>query len=414
MKKLESIKEKTFNKNIKLIEKYAHKSLREYYKDSRLYLNTKKINRISKEIEKLILIKSKQILHKDAEYFTNECKYYKENYENKAIVLGINDCYAYNFEDCTFNGCTFYLVNCDSNFIFENCSINECNIRYVSSIKDKLSLSHQLWRHNIKGLIHIALSFTDTQITNMSYWYGEIDQAVVSIYSQNSKIKGLNVHANRIKFLDTYEPETTFFNCSFFGDIITMTMINKKLIFADCNFMIFELNQIEYRELNEVLEVINKMIEMEHDDKREDTLKILYDALYSSDSYLQTWLGIIFGFLRLPKVIIRNAVILIIIFAIIYMVIGIENDGVVKYTLSISGEPLTLIKNFLNSFIESLYFSCCTFTTVGYGDYQVNSRLSIFKIIPICQMILGYIFSGVMIGSFYHKVSSRQYIGSNH
>lgn len=114
--------------------------------------------------------------------------------------------------------------------------------------------------------------------------------------------------------------------------MITMTRPNRNLKFIDCNLMIRNLTKIEYFELNDVLEVIKKMIKVEKDDRRFDALKIIYDLLYNSDSDLQTWFGVLFGHLRLPKVIIRNCLKSIFI----------------------------LFRNFMESFVESLYFSCCT------------------------------------------------------
>lgn len=414
MKRRDVINEKTYNRNIKLIEKYSRDSLSEYYVDRRLYLNLEKYQMLAEVVNELVDKRSEVIERKRVVYAIDEHNYVDQVFENDAIVVGSDSSYAYRFENCSFHGCTFYLMSLDVSFIFENCTVDQCELKCVAHLNKDVSLDYVLWCTNIKGLCHITLNFHNSRISDLKYWFGEVDQAVVSISSNNSIIERLSIYSKRIQFLDAYKPESTFSDCTFFGDIITMTLQNNQLRFNDCLMMISELSQIEYKELNDVLEVIKRIIKMEHDDKRLDALKILYDALYNSDSISQTWLGFVFGYLRMPKVIIKNAITAIILFAVIYMVVGIENNGVVKYSFSLSGKPLSLFINFINSFVESLYFSCCTFTTVGYGDFQINSRITMFKIIPIIQMILGYIFSGVMIGSFYHKMSSRRYKGSNY
>ncbi|RDY33238.1 potassium channel family protein [Lachnotalea glycerini] len=412
MKKLKAMNEKNYYRNIKIIDKYSRKTLSEYYLDSGLCLNYEKYFNLRKEIIEIVKTGNKRFQQQEIEYVMNEYNN-KKKYNNNAIIIGVKNNYAYKFVDCSFKGCTFYLLDCDVNFIFEKCTIDNCNIKYVAPKEADKSLNYLLWSQDIKGLICITLNFISSVISNLDYLYGQLDQAVVSISSTDSIVNRLNIYSKRIEFSDAYKPESIFNDCVYFGDIITMTMINNQLKFNDCRFMIYELSQIEYKELNEVLEVINKMIKMEHDDKRLDSLKILNDALYYSDSNSQTWFGIMFGYLRLPKVVIKNAIITIVLFAIIYMFIGIENNGEVKYVFGLSSEPLILLKNFFDLFIESLYFSCCTFTTVGYGDFQINSKQAIFKLIPILQMILGYLYSGVMIGAIYHRISSRRYMGSN-
>lgn len=414
MKNLEKSNEKKFKRNIKIINRFIQKSLAEYHINRGILLNYSKYHKLKDEVNEIIRNKGEWIQFRQTVYILDNYKHFNDEYDDKAIIIGNNSIYAYNFHNCSFKNCKFYLTDLDTSLIFDNSKVENCEIIYVGSQTQELSFNDRIWQFNNGGSIHISFHYTDSEIDRLDYLFGDIDNAVVSISGDNSKISNSSIISKKIEFGDADHNESTFIGCRYFGDLITMTLLNNKYNFLQCHFMIYKINEIEYFRLNDLLEVIKRMIYIEMDDKRLDALKIIYDLMYNSDSDVQTWFGVIFGQLRLPKVIIKNCVKSIIMFAIIYMIIGIENNGVIKYELSLSASPLLLLKNFFNAFIEALYFSCCTFTTVGYGDYNINSSISIFKIIPIFQMILGYIFSGVLIGSFYHKLSSNRYLESRY
>ena len=85
----------------------------------------------------------------------------------------------------------------------------------------------------------------------------------------------------------------------------------------------------------------------------------------------------------------RNIILLIMIFTIFFMIFGYESK---KWNGLSEEEDDTFIKNFFNRF----YFSTITFTTIGYGDIypktiQLKSLLlvySLFIVVPLYNYIL--------------------------
>ncbi|MGL5692643.1 MAG: potassium channel family protein, partial [Peptostreptococcaceae bacterium] len=93
---------------------------------------------------------------------------------------------------------------------------------------------------------------------------------------------------------------------------------------------------------------------------------------------------------------------ILIIFTIIYMFTGISVNGeLIKYDMSfILNLP---IENFHLDFLNSLYFSIVTFTTVGYGDIIPVGIMSM--VLSGIEMVIGITMAGVWTAILARKIT---------
>jgi hypothetical protein len=57
------------------------------------------------------------------------------------------------------------------------------------------------------------------------------------------------------------------------------------------------------------------------------------------------------------------------------------------------------------NWVDAIYFSVVTWTTLGYGDFVPVDELKLFA---ICQALLGYIFMGLFVGKIIFLLSERK------
>ncbi|MGL5328605.1 MAG: potassium channel family protein, partial [Peptostreptococcaceae bacterium] len=89
-------------------------------------------------------------------------------------------------------------------------------------------------------------------------------------------------------------------------------------------------------------------------------------------------------------------------FAIIYMISGISVDGnMISYT-NVFSQGI-LFENLNEDFMNSLYFSIVTFTTVGYGDITPVGFVSVF--LSGVEMLLGVTMVGIWTATLARKIT---------
>ncbi|MDU2687890.1 transporter [Paeniclostridium sordellii] len=106
----------------------------------------------------------------------------------------------------------------------------------------------------------------------------------------------------------------------------------------------------------------------------------------------------IIGYGEKPLNIFLISFLIVSIFAILYMITGVENNNTVDLLNSNSNESFF---NFIKKYIDVWYFSMATFSTVGYGDIVVTSIYG--KLLASIEVFLG-----VTIGASWASVLFRK------
>jgi len=93
-------------------------------------------------------------------------------------------------------------------------------------------------------------------------------------------------------------------------------------------------------------------------------------------------------------------------FGVLYFFVGLSSNGSdesLMYGIGSFGIDKNMdrvIYDVCVNLYYSIYFSCITFTTVGYGDLVVRNG---FEIITMLEMILGVTYVGVLTGSIFKR-----------
>jgi hypothetical protein len=196
------------------------------------------------------------------------------------------------------------------------------------------------------------LKIEKSEIQNFNF----IESEIFRISLKDSKILNLKFDSNDIRGLE-------FSNC----DINNISYIAKKDNLFERDF--YNLRQIR--------------IAFQKQGKRHESQEFYFkERKYETKSqknlfkkYLYKFEELICGYFIRPERVIFSSLILIIIFAILHFILG--------------KPPL------YRSYIDSIYFSVTTFTTLGYGDIAPQSI--VMKIICSMEAMLGAIFIGLFL-----------------
>jgi hypothetical protein len=142
--------------------------------------------------------------------------------------------------------------------------------------------------------------------------------------------------------------------------------------------------------------------------------KIFSKWLFSKEA--KEWINlsasnIIYQYGESPWRVIRFALIIIFLFAVVLNFSGIVNsDGtnlIIKFIKESQGNEYTLryLGPILGNFLNCLYFSVVTFTTLGYGDFQPAVGLSRFFV--SLEAIIGAITMALFVYTFARRTGGR-------
>lgn len=125
--------------------------------------------------------------------------------------------------------------------------------------------------------------------------------------------------------------------------------------------------------------------------------------------------NMIYGYGERPWNVVKTAVVIIIIFALSFSLIGIGKPEIIELKVTgiyqNSGNIVDLaIKGFLENseirnFPDSLYFSLITFTTLGYGDFRPLEGLG--RILAGSEAFLGAIMMALFVYTFARRTGGR-------
>jgi len=143
-------------------------------------------------------------------------------------------------------------------------------------------------------------------------------------------------------------------------------------------------------------------------------LKIFRKWLFSKKSikwFNLSFLDFIYQYGESPRRVIRFALIIIFLFAIILNFSGIVNSDrtnlIIEFIKKSQGDEYTLryLGPILGNFLDCLYFSVVTFTTLGYGDFQPAVGLS--RIFVSLESIIGAITMALFVYTFARRTGGR-------
>ena len=91
---------------------------------------------------------------------------------------------------------------------------------------------------------------------------------------------------------------------------------------------------------------------------------------------------------------------------IIYFALLYKTFGIIDSTVTIENNTPTIILDL--SWLNAIYFSVVTWTTLGFGDYRPHDSI---KYLVIIESMIGYIFMSLLTGKFlyfFQKYTSQE------
>ncbi len=279
------------------------------------------------------------------------------------------------FKNISFENCDFYTSQDDINIFnsktsFTNSYFKNCHIE--KNVFQNISLNNIYFIHsNMKNIIFNEIYMDKIYIT---------DCDCRSLKIINPKITDLKFDDN---FLTKFDEET-------FIDEIKVDKNYKKT---------YEIAFKVYREFATKFEA-NRLIDNsgEYYYKSKVMENKYLNGMKKIKSYIY-WL--LCGYGERPTYALITSLEIVLIFAIIYMLTGLNMGGyIIDYSMML--EFGIYSPNLISDFMKSLYFSIVTFTTVGYGDI---TPVGISVFLSGIEMLLGLTMVGVWTATLARKIT---------
>ncbi|HSQ87429.1 pentapeptide repeat-containing protein [Romboutsia sp.] len=299
------------------------------------------------------------------------------------------------FKNIEFYNCTFYgnvFSNCQfKNIIFINCNFyntNEC----ISIFNSKtIFIDCQFKNCNIEKSI-----FENIDLHNIKFEHTNLKDAILKkIYINNVHItdcdcrsfKIINPDIKEFEFEDNY---LTKFDEYTFIDKMNIDKRYKK------NYVVaFKL----YRGIASKFEangLLNNAGEYYYISKCME-----YKSLSGINKFKSAIFWLLCGYGERPTFALITSLEIVLVFAIIYMVTGLNVDEYVISYKDIFSQGIP-IENLNPDFMKSLYFSIVTFTTVGYGDI---TPIGYSVLLSGIEMLLGVTMVGIWTATLTRKIT---------
>lgn len=304
------------------------------------------------------------------------------------------------FKDCTFIGCTFN----DCNFsgggvVFENCIFIKEGREKLPSLNKKDNIGCSFYNCDIYAkFLNSDLSyciFEKCKISNTSFELTYLKSSII-IDSEIDMFEVIDCDLSGFKISNTYIQDIMF------DDKFT-TKFDDKTFFDKIEPRVKDKNEYEgiymtYKTLSEKFKennLNNNFGEYYYIGKC--TQRKCVKFLPKINSYIY-WLSCGYG--ERPWLCVLSSLVIMIIFAFIFLAVGIELDGqVIKYSLSNIGT--WNLKQFIKDFNEVINLSVGMFGAVGFNN---SKPTEVAYMVANIEMLLGIIMMGVGIGTLTRKV----------
>lgn len=333
-----------------------------------------------KNINNQIYKKKNEIFDKDI--YINECilemDLYKCIFQNTKFI-------NYNFKNVTFFNCIF------KNIEFDSCKFNdgkdsiiifENNCQFINCTFRNCDLKKVIFKNVSMKNSDFILSDMRDVIINMSY--------LESIYFKDCDCRSFKVINSVIGNIEFKDEFITKFNENTFIDKID---INK----VDSSF--YERTSIVYKNIEAIYEA-NRLFD--NAGEYYYLSKCMEQKKLKGIDKLKLYIfWILCGYGERPTYALITSIEILLIFAIIYMFLGLDIGGnIINYNIDfIIKLP---IDNLALDFFHSLYFSIVTFTAVGYGDI---TPIGYSIILSSIEMVLGVTMIGVWTAVLARKIT---------
>ena len=283
--------------------------------------------------------------------------------------------YNIKFEYVIFKNCIF------KNIQFENCIFLGCEFLDCTFLNTKFK-EDEFFNFNLESIAY----FSNSSFHNCIFDKDEIE----SIYFSDCNLKSFSMINSKVYKLEFDDEFVTKLNENTFFD---------KFIYRDKNKEYYASISKTYKNIASQFEsnrILNISGEYHYLYKCSQSKTLEGFSKFKSKIF---WLTCGYG--ERPTYALITSLEIVLIFAIIYMFTGISiGDRLINYNLtsfSILEKKLILV-----DFLESLYFSLVTFTTVGYGDIiPIGTSIILSSI----EMILGVTLVGIWTATLARKIT---------
>lgn len=294
------------------------------------------------------------------------------------------------FNNCCFLGTSF--LNCNfKNISFENCFFSNLSgdisiFNNKTNFKNCYFKSCYMENSVFQNVNFYSVSFIHTNLKNSIFSEIHMDKVYITD-SDCRSLKILGPDINEFKFDDNL---LTKFDEYTFIDKIKVDKNYKK------TYEIASKVYMEFASKFEANRLMNNCGEYYYLSKCMENKSLSGISKIKSSIF---W--ILCGYGERPTYALITSLEIILIFAIIYMITGISIGGyIIDYRLALEyGLPMP---DLISDFMQSLYFSIVTFTTVGYGDITpIGSSIVLSGI----EMLLGATMIGVWTATLARKIT---------
>lgn len=332
---------------------------------------------------------AKRLEDKDLKKINNKFK----TVENRLFKYNIfNNC---NFTDIKFYKCKF-MGNKFNNCKFENVSFEECDFYTVeddiSIFNNKTSFRNSYFKNcNLEKSV-----FQDINLDNIHF----INNNMKNIIFNNVCIDNICICDCDFRSLKIINSDIIGlkFNDSFLTKFDENTFIDEVKLNKKCKKTYEEAFKV-YREFAIKFEA-NRLIDYSGEYYYKS--KVIENKYLSGNKKIKLYIHwLLCGYGERPTYALITSIEIVLIFAIIYMITGLNIGGyIIDYNV-ILNFGLTM-PNLIPNFMKSLYFSIVTFTTVGYGDI---TPVGISVFLSGIEMLLGVTMVGIWTATLARKIT---------